>query len=87
MATEHTLVAAQITCSRRLLARTLPFQGGKDGSKPFGSTKSTDEHVQFVRNSQPLEAVVRDAPKSPTVTAEGLDEAPVKTGSAHCWPA
>jgi hypothetical protein len=28
----------KIICSRRLLARTLPFQGGKDGSKPFGST-------------------------------------------------
>jgi hypothetical protein len=25
-------------CSCRLLARTLPFQGGEDGSKPFGST-------------------------------------------------
>ena len=35
----ETLATAHPLCSRRLLARTLPFQGGKDGSKPFGSTK------------------------------------------------
>jgi hypothetical protein len=41
---DNNLIATEVSSgnptsrSRRLLARTLPFQGGKDGSKPFGST-------------------------------------------------
>ena len=46
-------------CSCRLLARTLPFQGGEDGSKPFGSTilKHIAE-VGSVRQGDPIAHVV-----------------------------
>ncbi len=33
-----TIRTHQVFCPCRLLARTLPFQGGKDGSKPFRGT-------------------------------------------------
>ena len=49
-----------------------PFTAGRRGSIPPGSTKSTDEHVQLVRNSQERSAGVRTT--VPPATPEGLDE-------------